>query len=181
MPSGARGVTWKHDEVVDLVDIWGEARVQNELQKNYRNMDIFQKVADGMSDRGHSRTAVECRTKCKALKQAYKRVKSHNSQSESNPRRCPFFEELDRIFAADASLAPLGALDSLGFQPACDCADLAAEAVSLPAFNSEENDVEPVACHPSHVIHATDPSSIDLGRPRFEGPIGFLQLHFNIS
>lgn len=47
-----RGVSWKQEEVMDLLAIWGEWRVQMALRESHQNKDIFYDVLNGMVERG---------------------------------------------------------------------------------------------------------------------------------
>nr|XP_056700089.1 myb/SANT-like DNA-binding domain-containing protein 7 [Euleptes europaea] len=105
-PSGVRGVSWRRDETLDLLSLWGEQNVQEALRSCHRNIDSFEMISKEMSKRGHNRSAVECRTKAKALRLEYKRVVTLNSQMGSNRATCPYFEELHRILRGDASVKP---------------------------------------------------------------------------
>ncbi|XP_066482620.1 uncharacterized protein [Tiliqua scincoides] len=97
-----RGNNWAYTEVIDLLDIWGEQKIQKLLQSSYRNMDTFQVIASEMAKRGHERTAQECRTKTKTMRRDYKKAKD-NSFSMGGRVTCPFYEQLDRILAGDSS------------------------------------------------------------------------------
>lgn len=104
--TGVRGVSWRRDETLDLLALWGEQNVQEALRSCHRNIDSFEMISKEMAKRGHNRTAVECRTKAKALRLEYKRVVTLNSQTGSNRATCPYFEELHRILRGDASVKP---------------------------------------------------------------------------
>ncbi|XP_053106612.1 uncharacterized protein LOC128325146 isoform X2 [Hemicordylus capensis] len=97
-----RGNNWAYTEVIDLLDIWGEQKIQKLLQSSYRNMDTFQVIASEMAKRGHERTAQECRTKTKTMRRDYKKAKD-NSFSGGGRITCPFYEQLDRILASDSN------------------------------------------------------------------------------
>ncbi|XP_048364390.1 uncharacterized protein LOC125439349 isoform X2 [Sphaerodactylus townsendi] len=97
-----RGNNWAYSEVIDLLDIWGEQKIQKLLQSSYRNMDTFQVIASEMAKRGHERTAQECRTKTKTMRRDYKKAKD-SSSSGSGRITCPFYEQLDRILAGESS------------------------------------------------------------------------------
>ncbi|XP_054834805.1 myb/SANT-like DNA-binding domain-containing protein 7 [Eublepharis macularius] len=101
-----RGVSWRERETLDLIDFWGEEKVQESLSMCHRNIDVFEKIAEQMAARGHKRTALECRTKTKAMRQEYKRVVAHNSKSGNAPTTCPYYAQLHRIFRGDASIRP---------------------------------------------------------------------------
>nr|XP_008103863.1 PREDICTED: uncharacterized protein LOC103278042 [Anolis carolinensis]XP_008103864.1 PREDICTED: uncharacterized protein LOC103278042 [Anolis carolinensis] len=100
-----RGVSWRHKETLDLLDIWGEQKIQDQLRASHRNIDFFEYIAQEMAVRGHRRTAVECRSKTKVMRLEYKRVISHNSRPGSNKVTCPFYKQLHRILRGDASVA----------------------------------------------------------------------------
>ncbi|XP_042318409.1 uncharacterized protein LOC121928148 isoform X1 [Sceloporus undulatus] len=97
-----RGNNWSYTEVIDLLDIWGEQKIQQLLQSSYRNMDTFQVIASEMAKRGHERTAQECRTKTKTMRRDYKKAKD-SFCSGGEYISCPFYEQLDRIFAGESS------------------------------------------------------------------------------
>ncbi|XP_044308913.1 uncharacterized protein LOC123035101 isoform X2 [Varanus komodoensis] len=100
-----RGTNWSYAEVVDLLDIWGEQRIQQVLQSSHRNMDTFQVIANEMGKRGHERTAQECRTKTKTMRRDYKKVKESHSIGKRNVT-CPFYDQLDRILDSGMSRHP---------------------------------------------------------------------------
>ncbi|XP_042318414.1 uncharacterized protein LOC121928148 isoform X2 [Sceloporus undulatus] len=101
-----RGNNWSYTEVIDLLDIWGEQKIQQLLQSSYRNMDTFQVIASEMAKRGHERTAQECRTKTKTMRRDYKKAKD-SFCSGGEYISCPFYEQLDRIFAETDLLGPM--------------------------------------------------------------------------
>ncbi|XP_048345374.1 uncharacterized protein LOC125428779 isoform X2 [Sphaerodactylus townsendi] len=104
-PTG-RGVAWKERETLDLLSIWGEETIQEALANTHRNLEVYDRVAKQMSALGHKRSAVECRTKTKAMRHEYKRVVTHNRISGNSPASCPFFRELDQILRGDAWVGP---------------------------------------------------------------------------
>ncbi|XP_053149692.1 uncharacterized protein LOC128344145 isoform X2 [Hemicordylus capensis] len=101
---GTRGLSWRHKEVIDLISIWGEKEVLSRLRGSHRNIDTYEYIASKMCEKGHKRTALECRTKVKTLKHIYKTVRVHNSISGHEPTTCPFYEELDVFLHNDASI-----------------------------------------------------------------------------
>ncbi|XP_062978735.1 uncharacterized protein LOC134396244 [Elgaria multicarinata webbii] len=98
-----RGTNWSYAEVLDLLDIWGEQRIQQVLQSSHRNMDTFQVIANEMAKRGHERTAQECRTKTKTMRREYKKVKESNSVGKGRTV-CPFYDQLERILDSSGGL-----------------------------------------------------------------------------
>lgn len=108
-----RGTNWSYAEVMDLLDIWGEQRIQQVLQSSHRNMDTFQVIANEMAKRGHKRTAQECRTKTKTMRRDYKKVKESSSSGKGRVA-FPFYDQLERIL--DSSVQPPGTVQSLAHQ-----------------------------------------------------------------
>ncbi|XP_042313483.1 zinc finger and SCAN domain-containing protein 29-like [Sceloporus undulatus] len=102
--SSGRGIAWKHAETVDLIALWGEEKVQQQLRENHRNIDVFENIAAEMRRRGHDRNAEECCTKSKALKRKFKEEYQKSRLSGSGAVEMPFFHELRRILAGDASV-----------------------------------------------------------------------------
>lgn len=101
-----RGRTWTEDEVLALLDIWTELKLQTKLKSNHRNLGIFKEVSKEMAKRKHQRSAVECRSKSKKLRFEYRKVVKHNKMSGRQPVTCPYYKELDNIFHGDVSITP---------------------------------------------------------------------------
>ncbi|XP_077778642.1 uncharacterized protein LOC114590973 [Podarcis muralis] len=101
-----RGVSWRLQETLNLLDIWGEQKIQDQLRNSHQNIDFFEYIAQKMATRGHRRTALECRSKTKVMRLEYKRVIDHNSKAGSSKVTCPFYEQLHRILQGNASMKP---------------------------------------------------------------------------
>ncbi|XP_048345405.1 zinc finger and SCAN domain-containing protein 29-like isoform X2 [Sphaerodactylus townsendi] len=110
-----RGVVWREREILDLLSIWGEEAVQEALANKNRNIEIYDYVAKQMAALGHRRSAVECRTKTKAMRYNYKRVLAHN-MSGNVRASCPFYGELDRILGGVACIRSPRVAKSLNLQ-----------------------------------------------------------------
>ena len=72
---------WSDSEIKSLISIWGESRIQEELDGVVRNKSIFQKIADKMREAEHNRDWKQCRQKIKNMKTEYKKAKDNNNQS----------------------------------------------------------------------------------------------------
>ena len=70
-----RGAAWSDKEVKDLIAVWGEQKIQEELDGSVRNKTAFQHVSAAMTAKGHQRDWEQCRTKIKNLKKDYRTVK----------------------------------------------------------------------------------------------------------
>ena len=55
-----RGQHWNDAEIVALLDIWGDDKIQSQLDGAYRNDSVFQKIAAVLASRGdtHDRTTI---------------------------------------------------------------------------------------------------------------------------
>lgn len=48
---GGRSLLWKHDEIKELLALWGGEKVQEAL-RNHQNIVIFESITKGMVVRG---------------------------------------------------------------------------------------------------------------------------------
>ncbi|XP_062979545.1 uncharacterized protein LOC134396873 isoform X2 [Elgaria multicarinata webbii] len=106
-----RGTTWTYPEVIDLLVIWREREIQQELQRSHRNIETFQVVASKMALRGHKRSALECRSKIKTLKRDYRIAKANNSPGKGHLAWL-FYDRLDHLLANDVDISPPEGLPS---------------------------------------------------------------------
>jgi hypothetical protein len=51
-----RGALWKYAETIDLLDLWSDPTVQEEIKNNLRNIPIFDKIVLRMHFLGHEKT-----------------------------------------------------------------------------------------------------------------------------
>ena len=107
-----RGVAWQRAETIALLRLWGEEHVQEQLRSSHRNIETFELIARAMHKRGFNRSANECRTKTKSLRQQYKYALQEIGKSGNNPKTCPHFELLDSILRGDPSVKALRLSDS---------------------------------------------------------------------
>ena len=64
--------SWGKDEVLKLIAIWADDRVQAQLEGCHRNRDVFERVAKTLREEGYERTFEQCREKIKKLKGDYR-------------------------------------------------------------------------------------------------------------
>ena len=57
--------TWSKEETLRLIEIWGDDRIQAQLEGVHRNQDVFTKIAREMSESGFERTFQQYRDKLK--------------------------------------------------------------------------------------------------------------------
>ncbi|EMP35323.1 Putative protein C11orf61 like protein [Chelonia mydas] len=73
-----RGPAWTQREIWDLIAVWGDKSVLAELRSKRQNAKIFEKISNGMKDRGYNRDLQQCQMKIKELRQAYQKNREAN-------------------------------------------------------------------------------------------------------
>ncbi|XP_074808828.1 uncharacterized protein LOC141987414 [Natator depressus] len=108
-----RAPAWTEREVQDLITLWGDESMLAELCSKKRNAKTFEKISNGMKDRGYNRNQQQCRVKIKELRQAYQKTREANSRSGSEPQTCHFYDELHAILGGAATTTPTLCFDSI--------------------------------------------------------------------
>ncbi|KAL8168873.1 UNVERIFIED_CONTAM: hypothetical protein K2H54_021322 [Gekko kuhli] len=54
-------MSWQHSETLQLLALWGDIKIQEELSHSTRNIVVYQKIAKGLAAKGFVRTAEQCR------------------------------------------------------------------------------------------------------------------------
>ena len=103
--------TWSDWEVKALLAIWGESKIQQELDGAVRNKVIFTTISKKLQEKGYTKSWDKCRNKIKNLKKKYRQVKDHN-QTGRGRATCKFFDTLDSILGHRPASAPSELLDS---------------------------------------------------------------------
>ena len=107
-----RGTLWADDEVLTLIHVWGNDKIQKELDGATRNKVIFDKISEEMKKEGYNRDWQQCKAKIKNLKGEYRAVKDHNNGSGRGRKTCKFFSELDAILGCRPASTPPVLLES---------------------------------------------------------------------
>ena len=58
-----RGTVWADKEVKALLAIWGDSKIQEELDGAVRNKAIFERIAKKLQEQGYELDWKQCRTK----------------------------------------------------------------------------------------------------------------------
>ena len=66
--------SWTPEVTRALVNVWGQANVQSQLEGVARNRTVYERVAKELRELGYDRTWQQCRTKIKNLIQRYRKV-----------------------------------------------------------------------------------------------------------
>ncbi|EMP24735.1 Putative protein C11orf61 like protein [Chelonia mydas] len=82
-----RARAWTEREVRDLIAVWGNESLLAELRFKRQNAKIFEKISNGMKDRGYNSDPQQCRVEIKELRQAYqKKTESQTATPVQSPR-----------------------------------------------------------------------------------------------
>ena len=73
--------TWSKEETLRLMEIWGDDRIQAQLEGTHRNNDVYTKIAREMSEAGFERTFQQCRDKLKKCKGKYRKLKDKQGRT----------------------------------------------------------------------------------------------------
>ena len=110
-----RGTTWADKEVKTLLTIWGDSKIQEELDGAVRNKVVFECIAKKLQEQGYERDWKQCRAKVKNLKTKYREVKDNNDKTGRGRKSCEFYRELDEILGHRPASVSSALLDTGDF------------------------------------------------------------------
>ncbi|XP_074841431.1 uncharacterized protein LOC142008206 isoform X2 [Carettochelys insculpta] len=171
-----RAPAWSHQEILDLIAVWGEEPIFLQLQARKRNADIYAAISQGMSRRGHARDTQQCRVKIKELRQNYQKCKQANGQAGAPPQRCRYYDELHTLLGTEAT-ASLRSHHGSALKRASREGDEAHPDVE-EADNSgvqASAEAEPVSREPSlnlELVPLSQEAALKANRDAGEGPSG---------
>uniref|UniRef100_A0A8D2ZDG9 Myb-like domain-containing protein n=1 Tax=Scophthalmus maximus TaxID=52904 RepID=A0A8D2ZDG9_SCOMX len=90
-------VPWSDKETVILLEIWGDAQVQQSLRRYPHNGHIFTQVSEKLGANGYSRSAGQCHTRIKRLKANYRQCQENMSSSGTDRVDFKFYYLLEQI------------------------------------------------------------------------------------
>ncbi|XP_008425258.1 trihelix transcription factor GT-3a-like isoform X1 [Poecilia reticulata] len=96
----ARGQTWNEEEVKALLKIWADENVLKLLLTTHKNKQVFKLISGDMEALGFPRTASQCRTKVKKLRQQYVKIRNmlrNNGSTGDAKEQFPWYDELDAM------------------------------------------------------------------------------------
>ncbi|XP_074873457.1 uncharacterized protein LOC142024964 [Carettochelys insculpta] len=96
-PRPKRAPDWSTQEVLALLELWGKDSVQAQLRSRLRNVDVYEKISQGMVEKGYHRDIQQCRSKAKELRQAYQKARASQGHPGVAPQTCRFYKELHAI------------------------------------------------------------------------------------
>ncbi|XP_054899559.1 uncharacterized protein LOC129368550 [Poeciliopsis prolifica] len=99
----ARGQTWSEEEVKTLIKIWSDENVLQLLLTTHKNKQVFKLISGDMEALGFPRTASQCRTKVKKLRQQYVKIRNmlrNNCSADDAKEQFPWYDELDAMLGS---------------------------------------------------------------------------------
>ncbi|KAL2102750.1 hypothetical protein ACEWY4_001918 [Coilia grayii] len=75
-------VPWSDSETLVLLELWGDEKVQRNLQRCPHNGHIYSQISEQLNAHGHSRTSEQCHTRIKRLKLSYRQCRESMRQAE---------------------------------------------------------------------------------------------------
>ena len=108
-----KSTPWSVEEVTTFLHLIAADKIQRELDGTTRNLKVFQEVSALLSERGFSRTFLQCRETLIKLKSEYRLVKDNNGTSGAGRKNWKWFDLLDAIYGhRPANVGSEGGLDS---------------------------------------------------------------------
>ena len=107
--------TWTDEETYKLIQLWGEDKIQAELEGCKRNAHIFDKIAREMVGAGFDRSGTQCRDKIKyvkKLKAEYRKIKDKHGKTGTGRSSWKFFDDMDKILGHKPATCPPTVIDT---------------------------------------------------------------------
>ena len=73
--------TWSRDEILKLIEVWGDDNIQAQLNGCKRNQDIFDKILSVLLEAGFVISGSQCMNKIKKLRGEYCKVKDKRDKT----------------------------------------------------------------------------------------------------
>ena len=103
---GAAVCVWTDEEILKLIEIWGDEAIQAMLEGSRRNKDVFVKISKEMKAAGYSKTAEQCQGKIKKLKHEYKKIKDKHGKTGEGRKNWKFLEPMDSVLGHKPATRP---------------------------------------------------------------------------
>ena len=104
--------TWSENEVLQLINLWGEEGVQEQLEGSKRNKHVYIKISKALEKININKDCDQCRTKIKKLKLDYRKAKDKNGKTGRGRAIWKYFEALDAILGNRPATKPPTVIDT---------------------------------------------------------------------
>ena len=101
-----RGKNWSDEEVYELIEVWSDDTIQEQLEGSHRNQQVYKKISKTLAEKGYTRTWDQCRQKVKKLRKDYKDVVDNNSETGRKRKTFKYFDEMDAILGSRPATKP---------------------------------------------------------------------------
>ena len=71
--------TWNKEETLKLIETWGDAVMQTQLEGCKYNQEVYDIIAKELIEEGYQQSGKQCRDKIKKLKREYRKVRDKRS------------------------------------------------------------------------------------------------------
>lgn len=88
---------WSESEVLQLISLWGEEGVQEQLEGSKRNKHVYTNISKALAKKNINRDCEQCRAKIKKLKLDYRKAKDKNGKTGRGRATWKYFDALDTI------------------------------------------------------------------------------------
>nr|XP_020455352.1 uncharacterized protein LOC109959929 isoform X2 [Monopterus albus] len=106
-------VPWSDKETIILLEMWGDAQVQQSLRRYPHNGHIFTEISEKLRANGYTRSAEQCHTRIKRLKSIYRQCLENMSSSGSDRVDFKFYDLLEQIMDKQPSTSSTVVTDSI--------------------------------------------------------------------
>ena len=103
---------WTKSEILFLISVWGDSKIQSELDGAVRNKSIYQTISKKLQEAGYSKDWKQCKDKIKNLKQEYKKAKAHKNKTGNGMKHFRYYNELNEVLGNRAAITPPVLLES---------------------------------------------------------------------
>jgi len=103
---------WTDAETFQLIELWGDQPIQEQLEGCKKNSQVFAKISEQMSEAGYERTLIQCRDKIKKLRGEYRKIKDSHKEMGNNRKKSKFFDKMNEILHNKPSVSPPVILDT---------------------------------------------------------------------
>lgn len=105
--------TWSEAETYKLIELWGNDKIQSQLEGCKQNKTVYERVARSMCDAGFNKSAEKCREKAKKLKGEYRKIKDKHRITGEGRKKWKFLDAMDNVLADKPSTQPPTLIDTL--------------------------------------------------------------------
>lgn len=124
--------TWTDEETYKLIELWGEDKIQAELEGCKRNAHIFEKITREMAGASFDRSGTW--DKINKLRAEYRKIKDKHGKTGTGRSSWKFFDEMDRILGHKPATCPPTVINT-----SADCAAPSTEVQISEEHINEKN------------------------------------------